>query len=129
MTREQVYLGSLHPTRDYTYIDDVIEAFIKVAESPNSIGEVINIGSNFEISIGDIAKKVIDLTGKNKNIVTDERRFRPEMSEVGRLWCDNTKAKNLLGWEPETSFDEGLKRTLAWISENISLYKASLYNI
>ena len=129
LTREQVHLGSLHPTRDFTYIDDVIEAFIKVAKSPNSVGEVINIGSNFEISIGDIAKKVIAVTGKNKEIVTDPRRIRPEKSEVERLWCDNTKARKLLGWQSKVSFDEGLRRTIDWISDNIDLYKPELYNV
>lgn len=129
LTREQIYLGSLHPTRDYTYIDDVVEAFIKVAESPNSVGEVTNIGSNFEISIGDVARKVIAMIGKNKEVVTDPKRIRPELSEVERLWCDNTKAKELLGWEPKISFDEGLERTIRWISGNLSLYKPELYNV
>lgn len=129
LTREKVYLGLLHPTRDYTYIADVIEAFIKVAESPNSVGEVINIGSNFEISIGDVAKKVIAVMGKNVEIVTDPKRIRPEKSEVERLWCDNTKAGKLLGWQPKVSFDEGLKRTIAWISDNIDLYKPEIHNV
>ena len=129
LTKEQIHLGSLHPIRDYTYIDDIIEAFIKVAESTNSIGEVINIGSNLEISIRDIAEKVMTMIGKNKEITTDPRRIRPEKSEVDRLWCDNTKAKNLLGWEPKISFDEGLKRTTAWMSDNIDLYKPESYNI
>lgn len=129
LTGEQIYLGSLHPTRDYTYIDDVVEAFIKVAESPNSIGEIINIGSNFEVSIGDIARKVTALVGRNKEIVTEPRRVRPERSEVERLWCDNSKAKKLLGWQPRIRFDEGLKITVEWISDNISLYKPEIYNV
>ena len=129
LTKDQIFLGSLHPTRDYTYIDDVIEAFIKVAESPNSVGEVINIGSNFEISIGDIARKVIAVMGKNKEIVTDPKRIRPEKSEVQRLWCDNAKAKKLLGWQPKISFDEGLERTIKWMSDNLSLYKPEIYNV
>ena len=126
---EEILLGSLHPTRDFTYVDDVVEAFIKIAESPQSTGEVINIGSNFEVSIGDIAKKVITLIGKNKEIVLDSRRVRPGKSEVERLWCDNTKARELLGWEPRISFEEGLERTIKWISDNLSLYKAELYNV
>lgn len=129
LTKDRIFLGSLHPTRDYTYIDDIVEAFIKVVESPSSIGEVINIGSNFEISIGDIAKKVIVATGKNNEIVTDPRRIRPEKSEVEKLWCDNTKAKKLLGWEPKVSVDEGLRRTIEWMSDNINLYKPELYNV
>ena len=129
LTKEQILLGSLHPTRDYTYIDDVVEAFIRVAESPSSLGEVINIGSNFEISIGDIAAKVLSMVGKNKQIVTDPRRIRPEKSEVERLWCDNTKAKRLLGWEPRVNFDEGLNRTIKWVSDHLSLYRPEIYNV
>lgn len=129
LTREQVCLGSLHPTRDYTYVDDIVEAFIKVAESPSSIGGVINIGANFEISIGDIAKKIISIVGKNIDIVTDPRRIRPERSEVERLWCDNSQAKNRLGWEPKISFDEGLRKTIMWISDNMNLYKPELYDL
>lgn len=129
LTRGRINLGSLHPTRDYTYVDDIVKAFMKVAESLDSVGEVINIGSNFEISIGNIAKKVISLTGKNKNIATDSKRIRPKDSEVERLWCDNTKARDLLGWKPETNFEDGLKLTIKWLSENINLYKPGIYNI
>lgn len=128
LTKEEIFLGSLHPTRDYTYVNDVVEGFIKVAESPRSVGEVINIGSNFEISIGDLTNEIISLVGKNIEIVTDSARVRPKDSEVERLWCDNTKAKRLLGWKPTTSLDEGLKKTIEWISDNINLYKPELYN-
>ena len=129
LTREQILLGSLHLRRDYTYIDDIVESFIKVAESKHSIGEVMNIGSNFEISIGDIARKVMAVTGKHKEVVFDPRRIRPRKSEVERLWCDNTKARRLLGWEPKIGFDEGLKKTIRWILDNIDLYKPGLYNV
>jgi NAD dependent epimerase/dehydratase len=128
LIREKIFWGSLHPTRDYTYVKDVVEGFIKVAESPRSVGEVINIGSNFEISIGDLANKIISLVGKNAEIITDPVRIRPQDSEVERLWCDNTKAKRLLEWEPTTSLKEGLKETIEWISDNIHLYKPELYN-
>ena len=128
LTKEKIFLGSLHPTRDYTYVEDVVDAFIKVAESPKSVGEDINIGSNFEMSIGDLTEKIISLIGKNVEIVTDSSRTRPPKSEVERLWCDNTKAKRLLGWSPTTSLDEGLKKTIEWISDNINLYKPELYN-
>ena len=128
LTKEKVFLGSLHPTRDYTYVDDVVEGFIKVAESSKSIGEVINIGSNGEISIGDLANNIISLIRKNVEIITDPARVRPQDSEVERLWCDNTKAKRVLGWKPKTSLEEGLKKTIEWISDNINLYKPELYN-
>ena len=128
LTNEKIFLGSLHPTRDYTYVKDVVEGFIKVAESPKSVGEVINIGSNFEISIGDLANKIISLIGKNAEIITDSARVRPQDSEVERLWCDNTKSKKILKWEPKISLDDGLKKTIEWISHNIELYKPELYN-
>ena len=130
LTGKQVRLGSLHPTRDYTYVDDVVEAFIKVAESRDAVGKVINIGSNFEMSIGDIAKKILSILGKdNMAIVTDQKRVRPEKSEVERLWCDNTLAKNVLGWAPRASFDVGLRKTIKWISDNINIYKPERYNL
>ena len=129
LTRNKVYLGSLHPTRDYTFVEDIVKAFIKVAESPNSVGEVINVGSNFEISIGELARKIISIIGKNIEIITDPKRIRPEKSEVERLRCDNTKARKLLGWKPKITLDEGLKKTIEWISDHIDLYKPHIYNI
>ena len=129
LMKEKVVLGSLHPTRDLTYVRDTVDAFIEVAESPKSIGEIINIGSNFEISIGDLAKKILALMDKKVKIVSDPSRVRPEDSEVERLWCNNAKAKELLGWKPKTSLDEGLKWTIAWIKENLDLYKPEFYII
>lgn len=128
LAERKIYLGSLHPTRDYTYVEDLVEAFIKVAKSPKSVGEVINIGSNFEISIGDLAQKIVQLIGNDAEIITDESRIRPKKSEVERLWCDNTKAKKLLKWEPKISLEEGLNKTIEWFSKNIDQYKPELYN-
>lgn len=127
LTKEKIFLGSLHPTRDYTYVKDIADAYIKVAESPKSIGEVINVGSNFEISIGSLAKKIVSLIDKNVEIVSDDLRIRPKKSEVERLWCDNMKAKKLLKWTPKTPLDEGLTKTIVWISDNIHLYKPESY--
>lgn len=129
LTKEQICLGSLHPTRDFTYIDDTVDAFIRVIEATDFVGETVNIGSNFEISIGDIAGKVMRILSVEKEIVTDSDRVRPQKSEVDRLWCDNTKAGKLLGWKPRISFDEGLKKTIDWISNNLDLYKPGIYNI
>lgn len=124
-----ITLGSLHPTRDYTYVDDVVNAFIKVAESRKMAGEIVNIGSNFEISIGDIAYKVLSILGAEKQVSQDEKRFRPAGSEVERLWCDNSKAKRLLGWQPNTSFETGLRKTIEWVSGNLDRYKPNIYSI
>lgn len=127
LTKEKIFLGSLHPTRDYTYVEDIADAYIKVAESSKSIGEVINVGSNFEISIGSLAKKIVSLIDKNVEIVSDDLRIRPKKSEVERLWCDNMKAKKLLNWAPKTPLDKGLTKTIGWISDNIHLYKPESY--
>lgn len=125
---KKIYLGSLHPTRDYTYVKDTIGAFIKIATSPESIGEVINIGSNYEISIGNLAEKIVSLIGNNAEIISDDScRIRPERSEVNRLWCDNTKAKTLLGWSPTISLEDGLKETVDWVLDHANLYKPWLY--
>jgi len=131
----RIKLGSLHPTRDFSYIKDTVRGFISVAESDRSIGEVINIGSNFEISVGDTVKLISDIMGAPVEIETDDVRIRPEKSEVERLWADNAKAKKLAGWEPQYSGREGLRRglveTIDWFQdpENLKAYKAHLYNL
>ena len=129
LAQDEVFLGSLWPTRDLSYVDDVVDGFIKVSESERSIGEVINIGSGFEISINDLAKKIISLTGKKVKIVLDPKRIRPPKSEVERLIADNSKAKELLHWEPKVSLDEGLRRTIDWFSKFQNKYRPDVYNV
>ncbi|KEH90400.1 NAD-dependent dehydratase [Clostridium novyi A str. BKT29909] len=127
--KREIKLGSLTPTRDFNYVKDTAEAFVKIAESEKTIGEVINAGSNYEISIGDTAKKIIDLIGHDVKILCDEERIRPEKSEVNRLWADNTKIKNLTDWTPKYSIDEGLKETIEWIKNNMQYFKTDIYNV
>ncbi|WP_291652497.1 NAD-dependent 4,6-dehydratase LegB [Clostridium sp.] len=127
--KKEIKLGSLTPTRDFNFVKDTAEAFIKVAESDKTIGEVINAGSNYEISIGDTVKKIIDIIGKDVKILCDEERIRPEKSEVNRLWADNTKIKELTDWAPKYSIDEGLAETIDWIKENMKHYKPDIYNV
>ncbi|MFZ5633354.1 MAG: NAD-dependent 4,6-dehydratase LegB [Bacillota bacterium] len=133
--QRKIKLGALHPTRDFNYVKDTVRGFIAVAESDRSTGEVINIGSNFEISIGETAQTIADIMGVDIEIVADRIRLRPEKSEVERLWADNTKAKNLLGWEPLyggiEGFRRGLTETVAWFTdaENIKNYKTDIYNV
>jgi NAD dependent epimerase/dehydratase len=129
LSKDRVCIGSLHPTRDFTYVQDTVDGFIKVAESTCSIGEIINVGSGQEISIGELASKIISLIGRDVEIVSDDVRIRPEKSEVNRLLADNSKARELLQWEPRISINEGLKRTIEWISEHISSYKVDIYNV
>lgn len=121
--QETIKLGSLFPTRDYTYVKDTVNGFIRVAESNSSVGEVINIGSNFEVSMGDLAEKISCLLNKKISIVQDPSRVRPLKSEVQRLWCDNAKARRLLDWEPQVSLEEGLRETIEWMKENKRLIK------
>jgi NAD dependent epimerase/dehydratase len=125
----QLVLGSTYPMRDYTYIENLVNAFIKAAVSQDSIGETINIGSGSDISIGDIAKQVMSILGVDKPIALDSKRVRPVNSEVERLCCDNTKARKLLDWEPRISFEEGLKKTIQWFSANLGFCKPDIYNV
>jgi NAD dependent epimerase/dehydratase len=127
--REEIRLGLLTPIRDITYVDDIVEGFIKVAQSEGSVGEVINVGSGSGIGVGDLAERIMEIMGKRVNIESDATRLRPERSEVMRLICDNSKARELVGWEPRTSLEEGLKRTITYIRENVHRYKADFYAI
>ncbi len=131
----RIKLGALSPTRDFNYVNDTVRGFIAALESDAAVGEVINIGSNYEISIGDTARLIAEVMGAEIEIETDEERLRPEKSEVNRLWADNSKAKRLLGWEPQwggrTGFKRGLTETAEWFTkpENLKRYKVDIYNI
>lgn len=133
--QRKLKLGAIHPTRDFNFVMDTVRGFISVAESEKSIGEVINIGSNFEISIGDTVQLIAEVMGVKIEIETEQTRLRPEKSEVERLWADNSKAKKLTGWEPlyggREGFKRGLTETAAWFAdpENLKCYKADIYNI
>ncbi|MFD1037067.1 NAD-dependent 4,6-dehydratase LegB [Virgibacillus byunsanensis] len=130
-----IKLGSIHPTRDFNYVQDTVNGFIAAMSNDKSIGEVINIGSNFEISIGETAKLIAEVMGVNLEIETDDVRLRPGKSEVERLWANNQKAKQLIDWEPaygdKKGFKKGLKETVDWFTDkrNLSHYKADVYNI
>jgi NAD dependent epimerase/dehydratase len=133
--QRQIKLGAVSPTRDFNYVADTVAGFIAALESDRGTGEVINIGSNFEISIGDTARAIAEAMGTSIEIITDEQRLRPEKSEVERLWASNTKARELLDWQPQhgsrEGFLRGLTETIAWFREpaNLSAYKADIYNI
>jgi len=133
--KKEIKLGALNPTRDFNYVKDTVQGFIAMAESDYSIGEVINIGSNYEISIGDLVHTISRLMNADIEIKTDSQRLRPEKSEVERLWADNSKARRLLGWEPQYCGKEGLERglaeTIAWFTdpENLNRYRTDVYNI
>lgn len=130
-----IKLGAISPTRDFNYVKDTVNGFISVMNSDKSNGEVINIGSNYEVSIGETAEMIADIMNVNLTIETDEQRLRPEKSEVERLWADNQKAKDLLGWEPryggKEGFRRGLEETIEWFTNpaNLASYKTDVYNI
>ncbi len=132
---KKIQLGSLHPTRDFNYVEDIVRGFIAVATSTDAVGQVINIGSGHEISIGDTVRLIGELMGADVEIVTDNERIRPEKSEVERLCASNDRARKLLDWQPVYAGREGLRRgltqTIAWFRDpgNLARYKADLYNI
>jgi NAD dependent epimerase/dehydratase len=131
----QVKLGAVHPTRDFNFVRDTVRGFVAIAECDAAVGQVINIGSNYEISIGDTARLIAELMGSDVDFTSDEQRLRPAASEVERLWADNTKARELAGWTPEFAgvegFRRGLSETIKWFGnrDNLRRYKAGLYNI
>jgi dTDP-glucose 4,6-dehydratase len=133
--RREIKLGSLHPTRDFNYVADTVSGFIAALDSSMGFGEVVNIGSNFEISIAETVRTISEIMSAEVQINNDEQRRRPEKSEVDRLWASNKKAKEILGWIPKYSgldgFYRGLTETISWfqIPDNIIKYKTNIYNI
>jgi dTDP-glucose 4,6-dehydratase len=131
----QIKLGAVHPTRDFNFVSDTVAGFVAALDSDQSIGQVINLGSNFEISIGDTAKTIAEVMGAEIEILTDEQRLRPEKSEVERLWASNDKARELLGWQPQygglEGFRRGMAETVAWFKDpsNLAAYKSNIYNL
>ncbi len=128
-------LGALDPTRDFNFVLDTVQGFIRVMESDATVGEVVNVGSNFEISMGETVEMISEIMGKDVTVATDNQRLRPKKSEVERLWADNGKMKRLTGWQPIYGSKDGLRRglteTINWFSdsENLKGYKADIYNI
>jgi dTDP-glucose 4,6-dehydratase len=119
--QRNIKLGAISPTRDFNFVEDTISGFLKIAKSETAIGEVINIGSNYEISIGDTANLIAELMTEDVIIETETNRLRPQKSEVSRLWCENSKAKKLLKWQPKYSgkkgLKEGLMKTIEWFTD------------
>lgn len=130
-----IRLGATAPTRDFTYVGDTVAGFLAAAASDGAVGDVVNIGTNFEISVGDTARTIAELMGVEIRIETEDTRLRPDASEVERLWCDNRKAAEMIGWQPAhaglTGFQRGLKATIDWFANptNRAGYKAHLYNV
>ncbi len=131
----QIKLGAMTPTRDFSYVEDTVAGFIAALNSEGGLGQVINLGSNFEISIGETVQLIAEIMNASIEIIPEEMRMRPKNSEVERLWADNTKANELFGWQPAFSGKNGLKRglseTINWFTEPINLrgYKSGIYNV
>ena len=129
MTKPQVHLGNLEPLRDFTYVDDTVEGFLKIGQEPEAIGQVINVGSGREISIQTLAEMIIRIVGREVVIIQEDKRIRPRTSEVERLCADIRKAQVLIGWVPQIGLEEGLSKTIGWIERNIDRYKVGRYTI
>lgn len=129
--KKRISLGDVTPTRDFNYVADTCRGFLELATCPRAVGEVVNVGSNLEISIGDTLNLVRELMGSDVEFIVDQQRLRPEKSEVFRLWCDNSKIRELTGFEPRFSIRAGLQATIEWFTreENLAKYKADIYNI
>ncbi|HEY3432212.1 MAG TPA: NAD-dependent 4,6-dehydratase LegB [Rhodocyclaceae bacterium] len=133
--KREIYLGAVSPTRDFNFVSDTVAGFAAALDAPQVVGEVVNVGSNFEISIADTVRMIADIMNADITIVTDEQRLRPGKSEVERLWADNRKARELLRWQPEHGGLDGLRRglekTVAWFLDptNLARYKSDIYNI
>jgi nucleoside-diphosphate-sugar epimerase len=125
----EIRLGSTTPTRDFNYVDDTVRGFLAVADCDKALGNVVNVGSGREISIGDLAELLIKVSGRDARVVTDPSRVRPGGSEVERLLCDNTRAREWCGWEPQVPLEEGLQRTSDWIRDNLDRLHAASYQI
>lgn len=127
LTQPSLHLGNLEPRRDLTYVEDTAEGFVRIAQQPEAIGQVINVGSGQEVSVGDLANLILQLMGKHLPVLHDEQRARPQGSEVERLCADTRKAQQLLDWRPCTELSEGLARTIEWIRGNLERYRADEY--
>ena len=128
---KEIKLGDASPTRDFNYVLDTCEGFTQLAECKNAIGEIVNIGSNYEVSVGDTFHLIKDLMKSDVKFISENERIRPGKSEVFRLWCDNTKIKKLTGFQPQHILKEGLELTINWFLDpaNLSKYKSTIYNV
>ena len=127
LTRDEVRLGSLDPVRDFTFVSDTVDGFVKAAVADDVVGEEINLGTGQMISIAELTELIFDLVGKRPRIVTDSQRLRPPTSEVFKLQSNNTKARERLGWSPQVSLREGVQQTIEWISRNLSIFQPDEY--
>lgn len=127
--KDEIKLGALSPTRDFNYVKDTAAGFIAIAESEKTIGEEINIATQQEISIGDLANEIISQINPFAKIICDEQRLRPEKSEVNRLLGSNAKIKELTDWKQQYTFEQGIAETIEWLRHHMEAYKTDIYNV
>jgi nucleoside-diphosphate-sugar epimerase len=127
--RTEVRVGSVHPTRDFTFVKDTAEGFVRIADCAGAVGQVVNLGTNSEIRIGDLITKIGEVVGRPLTVVSDDQRVRPAKSEVERLLADNTKARELFGWTPRYDLARGLAETATWLERHLDRYKGEIYNL
>lgn len=128
-SKDSIQLGALDPERDFTYVGDTVDGFIRIAASESAIGHEINMGAGASISIGDLARKILNLMGKELPIRTSEKRMRPRSSEVMLLLANNKKAREMIEWQPRVSLEEGLRATIKWIENNLDRYRPEVYEV
>jgi NAD dependent epimerase/dehydratase len=129
LTRDEIRLGALEPMRDFTFVGDTVEGFLRAGAADVAIGQEVNIGTGTCISIGDLAHKIVRLVGRELPIAAEKQRMRPAKSEVMHLHANNRKARDLIGWEPKVSLEEGLTRTIDWIGQNLGYYRPDVYEV
>ncbi|MFO0594777.1 MAG: SDR family NAD(P)-dependent oxidoreductase [Myxococcaceae bacterium] len=129
LTRDEVKLGSLDPSRDLLFCTDTAEGFVKAASADAALGHEINLGTGVGVTIGELAQRIFKIVGKSPKITTDTQRVRPEKSEVLRLLAANAKAKDLLGWTPTVALDDGLAKTVAWVKDHLHLFRPDEYTV
>lgn len=127
--RNKIKLGNLKPTRDFTYVKDTVLGFLEIFKADGLFGDVTNLGMNEEISIGDLVKIIMEMMNVDIKIAIEDKRIRPDQSEVERLRCDNTKILSRTKWKPKYSLKDGLSETISWITENIDHYKTEIYSV
>jgi len=127
----QIKLGDTTPTRDFNFVSDTCQGFAQLAQCAGAIGEVVNIGSNTEISVGDTLNMIKDIMHSNVEFISEDTRMRPSQSEVFRLWCDNQKIHQLTGYQAQVALRDGLTKTIDWFTQadNLVKYKTGIYNV
>lgn len=129
LNSEKVRIGSTTPVRDFTFVEDTVNGFIKIGEKEDAVGQVINIGTGYGVSVGELINKIASIIGKEPELEVEPERVRPNKSEVEVLIADYSKAKQVLDWEPKVTFDDGLNRTIDWFRNFHNHYKADIYNV